>query len=949
MFHSRSTLQKHRHKANRTRFRRDISIYMDWYEKRRDAGVGILVRKDRNVIVQEPDFLDPRVMGININVYGFKIRFVNAYSPTNIDGTENQKDDFYRKVKKAISTKSKHHKLIVLGDFNAQSSLPYKHCCFDGKNLVKDVECNDNGSRLKNLCRSKELCMIQTYFEHPVDERYTWYSNDGKTKKILDYILVEPFVQQYVTECKVHHECHVETDHRLLIATLNTPRCKKARWRVPKLKQTKKCDISKLKDDETKQAFITKLKHNMSTINSEIDPDTSEKIVESLQSAENATLPRATPDKAREIWKDDDVLNRLLNSRSELDKTSGEYKNITKLIKKRVCFLRTEKLKTEAALLNECASKRQIEELNRLFKNDGSTFKKQRRTNGCEPSKLKEFFEKHFTTSNTKIEPIELQDAPEFVQVLRQVSFEGIDSTAPEKEEIKKVISKLKNGKTGIDFNSTIIKVAMECEELLNEITKLFQSIWLTLKIPKSWGHSKLITLWKGASKGPIDDPSTYRGIQIGSTLCKVLVILILNRIQQWYDAQLLDQQQGFRSGRGTTDGIMLLKTLQQIAFKKKEKVFALFVDLSAAFDHVERSWLFKSIFQRINSEQHEKLFNLLKSLYSYTTTALDGNPQEIFEITIGVRQGGAESPSLYNLYMDYVMRIFMDVCKSRKIMFFRFKYKIPGSARSNTDRSNIDRYGNHIFDWLGYADDLVIAFADNGSLQKGITLLDEIFKRYHLKINISKTKTMIMNWTDPMYPETVCSLNGKKVDNVKTFVYLGCLVKHDEPYTGDAEITLRIDSAERKLYEHGKKFFNKRIALPVRVALFNSIVRSRLTYGCQTWVLTMEQTNRINACHTTMLRKMVRNGFHRKEGEWGYKLTNEHLLNICKTEKVDTFTHKLKRRYLAHIVRDDDEGLRKLATFNDETLTKSLRRTVISREICTEDEFYVRAREKEI
>ena len=71
---------------------------MDWYEKRRDAGVGILVRKDRNVIVQKPNFLDPRVMGININVYGFKIRFVNAYSPTNIDGTENQKDDFYRKV-----------------------------------------------------------------------------------------------------------------------------------------------------------------------------------------------------------------------------------------------------------------------------------------------------------------------------------------------------------------------------------------------------------------------------------------------------------------------------------------------------------------------------------------------------------------------------------------------------------------------------------------------------------------------------------------------------------------------------------------------------------------------------------------------------------------------------------------------------------------------------------
>ena len=70
----------------------------------------------------------------------------------------------------------------------------------------------------------------------------------------------------------------------------------------------------------------------MKTINNEIHPDTSEKKVESLQSAENATLPRAIPDKVQEIWKDNDVLNSLLHSRSELDETSGEYKNIAKRI-----------------------------------------------------------------------------------------------------------------------------------------------------------------------------------------------------------------------------------------------------------------------------------------------------------------------------------------------------------------------------------------------------------------------------------------------------------------------------------------------------------------------------------------------------------------------------------------------------------------------------------------
>ena len=52
--------------------------------------------------------------------------------------------------------------------------------------------------------------------------------------------------------------------------------------------------------------------------------------------------------------------------------------------------------------------------------------------------------------------------------------------------------------------------------------------------------------------------------------------------------------------------------------------------------------------------------------------------------------------------------------------------------------------YGMFTFDWIGYADDLVIAFYDAFNLQRGLTLLDEIFTRFQLSINVSKTKTMI-------------------------------------------------------------------------------------------------------------------------------------------------------------------------------------------------------------
>ena len=49
--------------------------------------------------------------------------------------------------------------------------------------------------------------------------------------------------------------------------------------------------------------------------------------------------------------------------------------------------------------------------------------------------------------------------------------------------------------------------------------------------------------------------------------------MIIINRIKVWYEMQLLDQQQGFRTARGTTDGIFVVKAVQQITNKIKTDV----------------------------------------------------------------------------------------------------------------------------------------------------------------------------------------------------------------------------------------------------------------------------------------------------------------------------------------------------------------------------------------
>ena len=104
-----------------------------------------------------------------------------------------------------------------------------------------------------------------------------------------------------------------------------------------------------------------------------------------------------------------------------------------------------------------------------------------------------------------------------------------------------------------------------------------------------------------------------------------------------------------------------------------------------------------------------------MESLYSFTTTALAETPDHLFELFIGVRQGGPESPFLYNLYMDYVM-------------FLNLKYRIPQEASQN-NRINV---GYTQIDWIDYADDLVLVLESTYDIEKAINLLNCAFKRFN-------------------------------------------------------------------------------------------------------------------------------------------------------------------------------------------------------------------------
>jgi len=303
-------------------------------KKRREAGVGILIRVDPNICIKENDIQDPRIMAMDLKLYGFNIRLVNAYAPTNSDGTENQKDLFYRQLKKACEKQEKHQKLIVAGDFNASTSLAFQKCHYNGTNVIHDDDCNDNGTRLKSFCRYNKLCIASTFFEHQNENRYTWYSPDKKTKKINDYVLTEPYVQQYVTDCVAKPDYDFDSDHCLLQTSLDTPMTRKARWKK-RTERARTLNAELLEDRNSEKKFHEIIKNHLNNKEKIIrSPDEmSMSITETLISAAESVLPATKKKHYLEVWKEDQELNDLLYQRKQIRQHKEEYRCLNKAIK----------------------------------------------------------------------------------------------------------------------------------------------------------------------------------------------------------------------------------------------------------------------------------------------------------------------------------------------------------------------------------------------------------------------------------------------------------------------------------------------------------------------------------------------------------------------------------------------------------------------------------------
>ena len=308
----------------------------------------------------------------------------------------------------------------------------------------------------------------------------------------------------------------------------------------------------------------------------------------------------------------------------------------------------------------------------------------------------------------------------------------------------------------------------------------------------------------------------------------KVYSLLLGNRVKEWLDHQLLEVQCGFRPGRGCVDAAFSLRQLHEDAVRRGQKLITSFIDLSKAYDSIDRELAWQ-VFERRGMPS--KLVALLRDLHQGTSSALRGDHKSQsswFEVKTGFKQGDVNAPMLFNLFIDTVMRCLEPLLRQSGI---KFVYKIDGQLRECRNR---DR---HEIAWaLMYADDIALMCETEEQMQAALELVDCTFSQWGLELSIKKTKVMGVGYSEP----SDVVLSRGCIEAVRQFKYLGGALSSDNSL--QPELAMRLSKAAGAFHKLHKLWGDAHLAKTVKCSVYKSVVLATLLYGCETWAASQSQ-----------------------------------------------------------------------------------------------------------
>ena len=168
------------------------------------------------------------------------------------------------------------------------------------------------------------------------------------------------------------------------------------------------------------------------------------------------------------------------------------------------------------------------------------------------------------------------------------------------------------------------------------------------------------------------------------------------------------------------------------------------------------------------------------------------------------------------------------------------------------------------------------------------------ISQKSGLDMNVKKTKTMVISRSNNT--KANITINNEELEQVDEFKYLGQTITSDAKT--EKEIRIRTGIAKSRFQDIKTILLNRRISQDLKFRLIKCFIYSVFTYGCETWTLTRDMENKINAFEMWIFRKVAKI-------KWSDRISNEEVCKKLNLEK--SLLNDIKKRklcYFGHIKR---------------------------------------------
>ena len=788
---------------------------------------------------------------------------IAAYAPTE-GSTHQDKEAFYEQLGAVVWACRRNDLILVLGDFNAvsgSSRLP-------GGDTVLGPwgsgQQNDNTDHFLSFSRNHRLSIAGSWFRRKDIHRFSWISNDGRTKKEIDHILSSQ--RSAIQQCRVYRTFDVDSDHLPVIAVLKT-RLKRHRPRPPKPFRP---DLDRLHDHKVRREFaatVSKRLQDAQTIpNVTVDGKWGQFRDIITSSAREVIGERPRP---RKPWISQETLaiierRRMARQRGDLD----EHKRLTAVRRRAVRYDKQMWADRLAAEGEEQLS----------LGNSSSAFANFRRLRGGGPrisgpiqdssgnlisdqEAILDRWKEHFAALLNR--PVPPPPVSLKVAAYEAAADTGISTDPPTLLEVYKAITRLKAGKApgicGI-YSEYLHHAGSESMRFLVE---LFNLVWESDTVPEEWRQGIIIPIYKG--KGSRSDCSNYRGITLLSVPGKVFAHTLLARIKPTLLACRRPEQSGFTPNRSTVDRILTLCILAQRRQEFGRATYSAYVDLRAAFDSLSRPalWL---LLARCGIPQ--KIIKLIEALYDGSTSSVRIGSQlsPWFPIVSGVRQGCVIAPDAFATGMDWLLE------------------------RSIGRGMNGVTFGPHAFTDLDFADDVSL-------LAELLELLVPLLEIFHeeaapLGLEVNWRKTMVQALGSRKDEPSSLKVCGHDVERVETFTYLGAQIHSS--CSSEQEIRRRIGMTRTAMQSLDHHLWRSRITVETKLRLYNVYILPITLYGSECWTLNKADIQRIDALDQWCLRRILGirwNDFVRNDAVRS-RTQQPQLSRIVQSRRLSLFGH---------------------------------------------------------